>query len=146
MLPGQLSTRSRSACSTAMSGTASSVATAAPPILTIRPRSSWEPSVGCSRGKDMHAGRDEHAGHDMAEHDEHAGHDKHAGHSVAMFRDRFWLSVALTIPVLFWSEMIQDWLGYTAPTFTHSDRIPAILGTIVFVYGGLPFLKGGLAE
>jgi Cu2+-exporting ATPase len=63
-----------------------------------------------------------------------------------MFRDRFWLSVALTIPVLFWSEMIQDWLGYTAPTFTLSDRIPAILGTIAFVYGGLPFLKGGMAE
>jgi P-type Cu2+ transporter len=63
-----------------------------------------------------------------------------------MFRDRFWLSVALTIPVLFWSEMIQEWLGYTAPSFTLSDRIPAILGTIVFIYGGLPFLKGGLME
>ena len=57
----------------------------------------------------------------------HAAHDKHAGHSVAMFRDRFWLSVALTIPVLIWSEMIQDWLGYTAPSFALSDRIPAIL-------------------
>jgi P-type Cu2+ transporter len=88
-----------------------------------------------------HAGHSGHGGHDA-----HAGHDKHAGHSVAMFRDRFWLSVALTIPVLFWSEMIQEWLGYTAPTFALSDRIPAILGTIVFVYGGLPFLKGGLAE
>ena len=63
-----------------------------------------------------------------------------------MFRDRFWLSLALTIPVLFWSEMIQEWLGYTAPTFPLSDRIPAILGTVVFVYGGLPFLKGGLQE
>jgi Cu2+-exporting ATPase len=89
----------------------------------------------------------DHAGHSgHREHDAHAGHDKHAGHSVAMFRDRFWLSVALTIPVLIWSEMIQDWLGYTAPTFALSDSIPAILGTIVFVYGGLPFLKGGLAE
>jgi Cu2+-exporting ATPase len=63
-----------------------------------------------------------------------------------MFRDRFWLSVVLTIPVLVWSEMIQDWVGYTAPSFPLSDRIPAILGTIVFVYGGLPFLKGGLQE
>jgi Cu2+-exporting ATPase len=89
-----------------------------------------------------HAGHDPHAGHDM--HDSHAGHDM-SGH-VAMFRDRFWLSVALTIPVLFWSEMVQEWLGYTAPSFPLSDRIPAILGTIVFVYGGLPFLKGGLAE
>ena len=81
---------------------------------------------------------DEHAGH--------AGHDKHAGHSVAMFRDRFWLSVLLTIPVLVWSGMVQEWLGYTAPTFTLSDRIPAILGVIVFVYGGMPFLKGGIQE
>jgi Cu2+-exporting ATPase len=97
-----------------------------------------------------------HADHapDMSSHDmhgghgsgEHAGHDKHAGHSVAMFRDRFWLSVALTIPVLVWSEMIQEWLGYTAPTFPLSGRIPAILGMIVFVYGGLPFLKGGVQE
>ena len=92
-------------------------------------------------GHEVHAGHDGHAGHDI-----HAAHDKHAGHSVAMFRDRFWLSVALTIPVLIWSEMIQDWLGYTAPSFALSDRIPAILGTVVFVYGGLPFLKGGAAE
>ena len=42
--------------------------------------------------------------------------------------------------------MIQEWLGYTAPEFLFSDRIPAILGTIVFLYGGLPFLQGGCAE
>jgi len=94
-----------------------------------------------SGGHDAHAG---HAGHD--EHAGHGGHDKHAGHSVAMFRDRFWLSVLITIPVLVWSEMVQGWLGYTAPTFTLSDRIPAILGVIVFVYGGMPFLKGGVQE
>jgi Cu2+-exporting ATPase len=91
----------------------------------------------------------EHAGHcagDDAGHDQHAGHDAHAGHSVAMFRDRFWLSVALTIPILVWSMMVQDWLGFTAPTFPLSDRIPAILGAIVFVYGGMPFLRGGIRE
>jgi P-type Cu2+ transporter len=76
----------------------------------------------------------------------HGSHDQHAGHSVAMFRDRFWLSVLLTIPVLVWSEMVQDWLGFSAPTFPLSDRIPAILGTIVFVYGGMPFLRGGVRE
>src|SRR5262249_11176221 len=69
--------------------------------------------------RDQHTGHDM-AGHDMAGHDMagHDGHDKHAGHSVAMFRDRFWLSVLLTIPILIWSEMVQDWLGYTAPSFT----------------------------
>jgi Cu2+-exporting ATPase len=76
----------------------------------------------------------------------HQVHDKHAGHSVAMFRDRFWLSLLLTVPILIWSEMVQDWLGYTAPTFPLSSRIPAIFGTIVFVYGGSPFLKGGVRE
>jgi Cu2+-exporting ATPase len=86
---------------------------------------------------------EEHAGHGMGGHE---GHDEHAGHSVAMFRDRFWLSVLLTIPVLVWSEMVQDWLGFTAPTFPQSDLVPAILGTIVFVYGGMPFLRGGVRE
>jgi P-type Cu2+ transporter len=90
-----------------------------------------------------HAG---HAGHDGHEAGEHGGHDQHAGHSVAMFRDRFWLSVLLTVPVLLWSGMVQEWLGFTAPTFPLSDRIPAILGTIVFVYGGAPFLRGGVRE
>jgi Cu2+-exporting ATPase len=78
--------------------------------------------------------------------DDHAGHDQHAGHSVAMFRDRFWLSVALTVPILLWSETVQGWLGYRAPSFPLSGRLPATLGTIVFVYGGLPFLRGGVRE
>src|SRR5215475_14252105 len=69
-----------------------------------------------------------------------AGHDRHAGHSVAMFRDKFWLSFALTIPVIIWSHEVQHWLGYTAPGFPESALIPAILGTIVFFYGGLVFL------
>ena len=76
----------------------------------------------------------------------HGSHDKHAGHSVAMFRDRFWLSVLLTLPVLIWSEMVQEWLGYSAPTFPGSEPIPAILGVVVFVYGGAPFLRGGVRE
>jgi P-type Cu2+ transporter len=63
-----------------------------------------------------------------------------------MFRDRFWLSLLLSIPVLVWSEMVQEWLGYTAPSFPLSVRIPAILGTVIFVYGGMPFLKGGVQE
>jgi Cu2+-exporting ATPase len=89
---------------------------------------------------------DAHTDHDGGAQGAHGSHDQHAGHSVAMFRDRFWLSVLLTIPVLVWSEMVQDWLGFTAPTFPLSERIPAILGTIVFVYGGMPFLRGGVRE
>ena len=78
-----------------------------------------------------HGDHDAHAGHDA-----HGDHDAHAGHSVGMFRDRFWLSVLLTVPVLVWSEMIQEWFGFTAPVFAGSDRIPLLFGTAVFVYGG----------
>ena len=76
----------------------------------------------------------------------HGSHDRHAGHSVAMFRDKFWLSFALTIPVVFWSADVQHWLGYTAPSFPGSKFIPAILGTVVFVYGGLVFIRGARGE
>src|SRR6266404_6533924 len=76
----------------------------------------------------------------------HKGHDRHAGHSVAMFRDKFWLSFALTIPTVIWSHEVQRWLGYSAPSFAGSTFIPAILGTIVFIYGGLVFVRGARGE
>src|ERR1700680_1050119 len=91
-----------------------------------------------------HQASDPHAGHKMS--DVHGSHDRHAGHSVAMFRDKFWLSFALTIPVLFWSADVQHWLGYTAPSFRGSKFIPAILGTVVFIYGGLVFIRGAWRE
>ena len=87
---------------------------------------------------------DTHAGH-KAPHI-HGSHDRHAGHSVAMFRDKFWLSFALTIPVVFWSTDVQHWLGYRAPSFPGSNLIPPIFGTIVFVYGGLVFIRGAWRE
>jgi len=58
-----------------------------------------------------------------------------------MFRDKFWLSFALTIPVVFWSTDVQHWFGYTAPSFPGSTLIAPILGTVVFVYGGLVFIS-----
>ena len=76
----------------------------------------------------------------------HSGHDQHAGHSVAMFRDKFWLCLALTIPAVFWSSEVQHWLGYRAPTFPGSRLIPAILGAIIFVYGGSVFIQGARHE
>ena len=63
-----------------------------------------------------------------------------------MFRDRLWISVALTLPVLAFSEMIQDWLGFTLPDFVGRDLVAPILGTAVFLYGGQPFLTGGIEE
>ncbi len=63
-----------------------------------------------------------------------------------MFRDKFWLSFALTIPVVFWSADVQHWLGYTAPSFPGSSFIPSVLGTLVFAYGGVVFLRGAAGE
>src|SRR5271163_2995778 len=77
---------------------------------------------------------------------DHMTHEGHAGHSVAMFRDKFWLSCAFTIPVIFWSTDVQHWIRYTAPSFPGSKFIPAILGTVVFVYGGLVFIRGAGSE
>jgi P-type Cu2+ transporter len=76
----------------------------------------------------------------------HSGHDRHAGHSVAMFRDRFWISLVLTLPTLVWGHMLQGALGYNAPTLPGAHWIPAVFGTAVFVYGGIPFLRGGIEE
>jgi len=63
-----------------------------------------------------------------------------------MFRDRFWLSFALTIPVLIWSMDLQEWLGYMAPAFPGSEFMGAVLGTAVFLYGGPVFLRGARDE
>ena len=83
---------------------------------------------------------------DHSEHSSDAGHDKHAGHSPNMFRDRFWLSIILTIPVVLYSHMIQEWLGFSAPPFPGSKWIPFVLGSIIFFYGGLVFIKSAWAE
>ncbi len=85
--------------------------------------------------------------HSMHEgHHETHDHDKHAGHNPDMFKKKFWLSFVLTIPVLIFSETIQELLNFTAPSFPGSTWIPAILGTIIFFYGGLVFLKSAKAE
>ena len=87
---------------------------------------------------------DPHADHNMPTTD--GSHDRHAGHSVAMFRDKFWLSLGLTIPVVVWSADVQHWIGYTAPVFPGSQFIAPILGTIVFLYGGIVFIRGAWRE
>ena len=75
-----------------------------------------------------------------------AAHDKHAGHDPAMFRDRFWLTLALTIPVVYFSHMFQQLLGYSAPNFAGSMWVAPVLGTVIYVYGGSPFLVGAYHE
>ena len=89
-------------------------------------------------GRHKNSENKDHAGH--GGHEDHTGHDAHAGHEV-MFRNRFWVSLVLSIPVLIYSASIQDWLGYTAPAFPGSRWIVPVFSTIIFFYGGLPFLR-----
>jgi len=63
-----------------------------------------------------------------------------------MFRNRFWISLVLTIPILLFSETIQGWLNFSMPEFTGSDWIGPVFAVIVFVYGGVPFLQMALPE
>jgi Cu2+-exporting ATPase len=74
------------------------------------------------------------------------GHDRHAGHSVAMFRDKFWVSLLLMVPTLVWGHMLPAALGFTPPHIAGSHWIPAVFGSAVFAYGGWPFLEGAAGE
>src|SRR5438309_1215852 len=93
---------------------------------------------------DAATGHETHGAHEA--HSAHGGHAAHAGHDPNVFRRQFWIVLLLTIPVLAWSVDIRHWLGYQAPTFIGSDSIPAVVGTIVFLYGGRVFLVGARDE
>ncbi|WP_081687521.1 heavy metal translocating P-type ATPase [Glycomyces tenuis] len=93
-----------------------------------------------------HEHRQAHPDHTaQAGHGSHAGHDKHAGHDPEAFRRKFWLTLALTVPLVATSPMIMDWFGYTLD-FPGIGLVGPVLGTAVFGYGGRPFLVGGVRE
>jgi Cu2+-exporting ATPase len=94
----------------------------------------------------------EHAGHEGEGHDHgsHEGHGEghggmHEGHE-QMFRRRFFVSTLLSIPVLLYSEMLQEWLGFSVPAFPGSEWINPVFAVIVFAYGGMPFLQMAVPE
>jgi Cu2+-exporting ATPase len=116
-----------------------------------------------SMDRTMH---DEHAVHSMPEHSaytmhdmqphevkettseghtEHTHHADHTGHE-QMFRSRFWGSLLLSIPVLVFSPMIQEWLGLRIPSFSSSEWIPFIFALVIFAYGGIPFMQMAVPE
>ena len=76
----------------------------------------------------------------------HTGQGKHAGHTPEMFRDRFLVSLLLTLPILYFSEQLQAWLGYRAVSFPGSAWVNPVLGSVLYFYGGLVFLQGALRE
>ncbi len=77
--------------------------------------------------------------HAAMQHADHSGHEQ-------MFRRRFWGCLVLTIPVLLFSPMIQDWLGFSMPEFALSGWIGPVFALVIFLYGGLPFLQMALPE
>jgi Cu2+-exporting ATPase len=79
---------------------------------------------------------------DEAAHDHHVDHTGHE----QMFRTRFWVSLALSIPVLVYSPTLQNWLGFSLPTFAGSQWITPVFSVIVFLYGGVPFLQMAVPE
>ncbi|MDK4280545.1 heavy metal translocating P-type ATPase [Corynebacterium accolens] len=97
-----------------------------------------------------HTQHTDHGGHEGHSHGDHHGHEHGHGHGhgdhVAMFRSRFWWSLLLSVPVVIFSPMVADLLGYGVPEFNGSSWIPPVLGTIIFIYGGTPFLQGGWSE
>jgi len=83
--------------------------------------------------------REEHEGHG-------GGHDRHEGHKPEMFRDRLLVSLVLTGPILYFSEQIQEWFSYEPVSFAGDSLVSPILATVLFVYAGGVFLRGGLRE
>jgi Cu2+-exporting ATPase len=79
-------------------------------------------------------------------HGSHTGHDEHAGHAPETFRDRLVVSVILTLPILYYSDQAQQWLGYRAIRFPGSDWVTAVLSVVIYLYGGWVFLKGAREE
>ena len=84
--------------------------------------------------------------HDHDEHNQEQDYDKHAGHSVNMFRSKFWVCLALTIPVLLYSENVARWLHISPPSFPGSMYVPFVLSSVIFFYGGWVFIKGAISE
>lgn len=92
-----------------------------------------------SHNEGMHQDHQSHGGTSHAGKEDHSAHVDHSGHEI-MFRNRFWVSLALSIPVLLYSPTLQGWLGFSMPVFLGSSWITPVFAIIVFVYGGLPFL------
>lgn len=119
-----------------------------------------------ARHQDAHAAHEEHSdrhghpsrghsGHGQPGHSDHSGHSDHGGHSghggghgdhAAMFRSRFWLSLVLALPVMAFSPMFVGFFSLSVPEFPGAHWVAPVLGTVIYLYGGMPFLTGGISE
>ncbi|WP_435333019.1 copper-translocating P-type ATPase [Haloarchaeobius sp. TZWWS8] len=113
-----------------------------------REQSILEDEAGAAVAEDEFEARFAHGGHGGMDHGSHGDHGDggmHEGHE-QMFRRRFFVSTLLSIPVLLYSEMLQEWLGYSVPAFPGSEWISPVFAVIVFAYGGVPFLEMAVPE
>ncbi len=98
-----------------------------------------------------HGDHETDAGHDHAGHTGHGGHGGHSGHEghgdhVGQFRRLFWIMLVLAVPVVGFNDMFAHLLGYHLPDAGWVWWVSPILGTVIYVWGGWPFLTGGLSE
>ncbi|QGU28768.1 heavy metal translocating P-type ATPase [Microbacterium oryzae] len=124
-----------------------------------------EPAHGDPQGghaHDRHGAHGEqsrHTGHDLSEHrmtghddhtapGNHADHGGHGGHGdhVAQFRRLFWVMLALAVPVVGFSSMFAMLVAYSLPDAPWVGWVSPVLGTVMYVWGGRPFLSGAVSE
>nr|WP_228375986.1 heavy metal translocating P-type ATPase [Microbacterium enclense] len=98
--------------------------------------------MGHPHGTDDRAPAAGHAGHGHADHGGHAGHGDH----VARFRRLFWIMLVLAVPVVAFSSMFSMLIGYPLPDAAWVGWVSPILGTVMYVWGGAPFLTGAVSE
>ena len=108
----------------------------------------------------QHHPHDEHAQANAAHHEghgaqpshgahgDHGGHTGHGGHGdhVAQFRRLFWIMLVFAIPVVAFDEMFASLVGYSLPQSGWTTWISPVLGTVMYVWGGRPFLTGAVDE
>lgn len=103
------------------------------------------PECGMNLVPIKHSNSNHQEHHKQSDHKKN-GHDKHAGHSTNIFKNKFWVSLALTIPIILYSPLPQLFLDWSAPRFSGSEWIAPLLGSIVFFYGGWIFLTSAWRE
>ena len=109
-------------------------------------------------GHSTHSGHESHAGHEAhtkhenptshSDHSGHAGHGGHSGHGdhVAQFRRLFWIMLVIAIPTVALSSMFAMIVGYSLPEIPGIAWVSPVLGTVMYVWGGKPFLVGAVSE
>lgn len=111
-----------------------------------------KPHSGHGHDHGPHSGHEHHEHHERTGHEDHGGHAGHMGHCghgshgdhVAQFRRLFWVNLVLAVPVVAFSPMFAMILGYSVPGW--ATWIAPVIGTVMYVWGGSPFLKGTVSE